>query len=77
MRDCRSGQEWDSRTLDDLQWWVVRVSCRGCRHSRLVYPIDLKAYIGPRERWTVAIPRLRCSVCGERKAIADAQPLPR
>jgi hypothetical protein len=54
-----------------------RLSCRGCRHSNLRYPIDLKRYQDPNWAWTLTIPRFRCSVCGERNAVAEAHPLPR
>jgi hypothetical protein len=77
MRDHSSGQQDDRRSLNDLSFMVVRVSCRACRHSNLKYPIDLKRYQDPNWAWTLTIPRFRCSVCGEKNAIAEAHPLPR
>lgn len=47
MRDHTSGQQWDRRSLNDLNYMVIRVSCRSCRHSNLRYPIDLKRYQDP------------------------------
>ena len=66
MRDHTSGQQYDRRSLNDLSYMVVRVSCRACRHSNLRYPIDLKRYQDPNWAWTLMIPRFRCSVCGEK-----------
>jgi len=74
----RSGQNWDRRTLEDLHYSVLRVSCRSCRHSNLIYPVDILRH--PRIQntaWTLLIPRFRCSVCLERDAVAECHPLPR
>jgi hypothetical protein len=56
MRDHNTGQQWDKRNLNDLSYAVIRVSCRGCRHSNLRYPIDLKQYQDPNWAWTLMIP---------------------
>lgn len=78
MRDWKSGgQDYDTRTLDELRWMVLRVSCKSCRHMNVLYPIDLKRHLGPRDRWTNAIPKLKCSVCNEKNAMVETLPLPR
>lgn len=79
MRDHTSGQRWDNRTLEDLNYMVLRVSCRGCRHSNLMYPADLLVRFRNTKRtaWPLLIPRFKCSVCGEKQAVAEAHALPR
>jgi len=75
MHDHTSGQKRDARSLNDLRYSVIRVSCQGCNHSNLRYPIDLKRYADPNHAWVLLIPT--CSICGVRDAIAEAHPLPR
>jgi hypothetical protein len=77
MRSWQDGQEWDSRTLSELRWSTLRIWCRACRHSRVFFPVDLKDYIGERERWSAVLPKFRCLNCDEKQASGEVTPLPR
>lgn len=77
MRDWRSGQAWDSRTLDDLQWVEIHIRCQGCKHGAIRYPVEFKGKLGPRDRWTTLIPKFKCCICNEKRATAEAKPMPR
>jgi len=77
--DLVAGIEFGTWTEDRVirQSSLKEVRKRSCRHSNLRYPVDLKRYQDPKWAWTLMIPRFKCSVCGERDAFAEAQPLPR
>ena len=74
MRDWRSGPEWDSRTLDELDGYRIKAECQSCDHASYFDPEKLKRR-QPSHRVLIAIgPRLKCEKCKKKMAKLTLEP---
>lgn len=78
MRDHRHGQQWDSRHLRELHWCRIRVTCGACRNTAYFRPDELAWHrLSKRGSWRLLVPKFRCTACGQRRAEARVETLPR
>lgn len=77
MRDWRTGDQWDRRTLYELgDAYKIHVTCGFCRHQSQLRPRQLIT-LQPWHHWWGALAyRLECSCCGKRKAKVRLVPVP-
>jgi len=74
MRDWRSGDQWDTRTLWELDGFRLRAVCKFCRHIGFLSPNQVRHKQPRRYHWRLIQQRLRCSVCEKRVAELRVEP---
>lgn len=74
MRDWRSGPQWDSRTLDELDGYQIKAECQGCNHVSYFDPEKLKRRQRRHYVWIAISPRLRCEECKQKMAKLTLEP---
>lgn len=75
MRDWRSGPQWDSRTLAELDGYRIRAVCRFCGHIARFDPRSLRRKQPRHYAWIAIGPRLRCQVCETKAAELHLEPV--
>lgn len=77
MRDWRSGPQWDSRTLEELDGYRIKAVCQTCRHTAYFDPEQLRRRQHRDRIWIAIAPRLKCNVCKKKIARLTLEPAPR
>ena len=74
MRDWRSGPQWDSRTLDELDGYRIKAECQSCRHTSYFDPQKLTRRQNREYIWIAIAPRLKCEKCKRKMAKLTLEP---
>lgn len=75
MRDWRTGPQWDSRALDELDGCRIKAECQGCGHTGYFDPQKLKRRQHGEYIWIAIGPRLKCDQCKKKMAKLTLEPV--
>ena len=68
MREWRSGPEWDTRTLSELDGYEILATCQACGHVSKLNPKQLRRRQPRHFSWIAIGRRLKCDACDEKAA---------
>lgn len=76
MRDWRSGDNYDTRTLWDLDGCRLVVTCAWCRRMVYIAPWTLKPKQASGKHWRMLQSRFKCIGCNRKVATVRVEEIP-
>lgn len=76
MRDWRSGEEWDTRTLWELDGWRLVITCTWCRRIAYIAPWTVRHKQPSGKHWRNLQCRFKCVGCERKAAKVRVEPIP-
>jgi len=76
MRDWRSGNQFDTRTLRQLDGFRLVVTCGWCRRMVYIAPWTLVPKQPGSKHWRMLQTRFRCIGCDRKSATVRVEPIP-